>query len=122
MKKVHNMSKSIMSFVLAFAMAATMLIAAPAKEAKAAYAAPTGTTTLTNEEHQEITGVTVEGVDADVSFQQDNNGVNATFIRILLPSDTTVSTLQSMDVTINTNPALSNITWDSSLDVDGEAG
>ncbi|RGD95677.1 DUF4430 domain-containing protein [Clostridiaceae bacterium AM27-36LB] len=122
MKKVHNMSKSIMSFVLAFAMAATMLIAAPAKEAKAAYAAPTGTTTLTNEEHPEITGVTVEGVDADVSFQQDNNGVNATFIRILLPSDTTVSTLQSMDVTINTNPALSNITWDSSLDVDGEAG
>ena len=101
MKKVHSMSKSIMSFVLAFAMAATMLIAAPAKEAKAAYAAPTSTT---NAAHKEITDVTVSGVTgAAVSYQEDDNDEDDTFIRILLPATTTVDTLKNLKFTITTN-------------------
>ena len=116
MKKVHNMSKSIMSFVLAFAMAATMLIAAPAKEAKAAYAAPTGTTTLTDEEHPEITNVTVTNVNgAKVSYQMDDNDEEDAFIRILLPSKTTVDTLKQLKVAITINPEKGQLSCNSGL-------
>lgn len=116
MKKVHNMSKSIMSFVLAFAMAATMLIAAPAKEAKAAYAAPTGTTTLTNEEHPEITNVTVTNVNgANVSYQMDDNDEEDAFIRILLPEATTVDTLKQLKVAITVAPEVEQFSCNSGL-------
>lgn len=116
MKKVHNMSKSIMSFVLAFAMAATMLIAAPAKEAKAAYAAPTGTTTLTKEEHPEITNVTVTNVNgANVSYQMDDNDEEDAFIRILLPKATTVDTLKQLKVAITINPEAGQFSCKSGL-------
>ena len=121
MKKVHNMSKSIMSFVLAFAMAATMLIAAPAKEAKAAYAAPTGTEDVVQEAIR--VAVTNATGTVGVSYQKDNNGVNATFIRILLPSDTTVSTLQNLAFTITTDSMMGDLEWNASeLTLDGEDG
>lgn len=120
MNTIKKLNKSFLSLMLVLAMTASMLIAAPAKEAKAATAAPTVATTAT---HNEITDVTVDGVDADVSFQKDNNGVNATFIRILLPSSTAVSTLQNLAFTITTDISAGDLEWNTDeLELDGAIG
>lgn len=98
MNTIKKLNKSFLSLMLVLAMTASMLIAAPAKEAKAATAAPTVATGVA---HDEIIDVTVTNVNgATVSFQKDDNGVDATFIRILLPSGTTVSALESLNLTI----------------------
>ena len=120
MNTIKKLNKSFLSLMLVLAMTASMLIAAPAKEAKAATAAPTVATTAT---HNEITDVTVDGVDADVYFQKDNNGVNATFIRILLPSSTAVSTLQNLAFTITTDISAGDLEWNTDeLELDGAIG
>lgn len=120
MKVFKKLNQSVLSIMLVLAMTASMLIAAPAKEAKAATAAPTVATDVA---HDEITDVTVDGVDADVSFQKDNNGVNATFIRILLPSSTAVSTLQNLAFTITTDISAGDLEWNNDeLELDGAIG
>ena len=122
MKTLRKSSNTILSLVLAFAMTAAMLIAAPTKEVKAAYAAPTSTSEVA---HKEITDVTVTNVSgADVVFQKDDNGVNATFIRIMLPSNTTISTLKNLKLTISADEdTYDEMTWDKSkLTLDGEDG
>ncbi len=111
MKKVHSMSKSIMSFVLAFAMAATMLIAAPAKEAKAAYAAPTGTEDFNPDEIVSVTVSSVTG--AKVSYQVDDNDEDDLFLRIMLPMDSTVNTLQNLKFAITVKSGVT-MTWNES--------
>ena len=98
MKALKKLNQSVLSIMLVLAMTASMLIASPAKEAKAATAAPTVATTAT---HSEITKVAVTNVDgATVSYQTDDNGVSAKFIRILLPSDTAVNKLQNLQFAI----------------------
>lgn len=120
MKAFKKLNQSVLSIMLVLAMTASMLIAAPAKEAKAATAAPT---VATGVDPDEITDVTVDGVDANVSFQKDNNGVNATFIRILLPSSTAVSTLQNLAFTITTDISAGDLEWNTDeLELDGAIG
>lgn len=111
MKTLRKSSNTILSLVLAFAMTAAMLIAAPTKEVKAAYAAPTSTESYTT---KKISNVSVSGIeDAQISYQQDNNGVNEKFIRILLPKSTTINTLQHLKFTITTKARVT-MTWDTS--------
>ena len=111
MNTIKKLNKSFLSIMLVLAMTASMLIAAPAKEAKAATAAPTVATDVA---HDEITGVTVTNVTgATVSYQTDDNGVSKKFIRILLPSGTTVNALQNLQFNIRVS-AGSTMTWDDS--------
>ena len=111
MNTIKKLNKSFLSIMLVLAMTASMLIAAPAKEAKAATAAPTVATDVA---HSEITKVAVTNVDgATVSYQTDDNGVSTKFIRILLPSGTAVNALQNLQFSIKTS-AGKTMTWDAS--------
>ena len=111
MKAFKKLNQSVLSIMLVLAMTASMLIAAPAKEAKAATAAPTSSEDF---ESDEIAGVTVSSVaGADVSYQMDDNDENDLFLRIMLPEGSTVNTLQNLKFAITVHDKVS-MTWDSS--------
>lgn len=111
MKAFKKLNQSVLSIMLVLAMTASMLIAAPAKEAKAATAAPTSSEDF---ESDEIAGVTVSSVaGADVSYQMDDNDENDLFLRIMLPEGSTVNTLQNLKFAITVHDNVS-MTWDSS--------
>lgn len=104
MKAFKKLNQSVLSIMLVLAMTASMLIAAPAKEAKAATAAPTSTEDV---DHDEITDLTVTNVTgAAVYYQMDDNDDDDAFIRILLPATTTIDALKNLKFTITTNTAL----------------
>ena len=111
MNTIKKLNKSFLSLMLVLAMTASMLIAAPAKEAKAATAAPTVATDVAHDEIRDVTVANVTG--ATVSYQTDDNGVSTKFIRILLPSGTAVNALQNLQFSIKTS-AGKTMTWDAS--------
>lgn len=104
MKAFKKLNQSVLSIMLVLAMTASMLIAAPAKEAKAATAAPTVATDVDPDEIRDVTVANVTG--ETVSYQMDDNDDNDAFIRILLPKTATVDTLKNLKLTITTNTAL----------------
>ena len=111
MKAFKKLNQSVLSIMLVLAMTASMLIAAPAKEAKAATAAPTVATDVDPDGIRDVTVANVTG--ATVSYQTDDNGVSTKFIRILLPSGTAVNALQNLQFSIKAS-AGKTMTWDAS--------
>lgn len=103
MKKLKKINQSLLSMMLVLAMTATMLIAAPVKEAKAAYAAPTETTTLEDDEHPGVADVATNVSGATVSYQVDDNDEDNMYIRIMLPTTATVDSLKKLAVTLTTD-------------------